>query len=431
MKQMAAFRRNRVRRVAPSPVFSGMSVEDLTTSDGCDWGDVLTASPSTQHPATFASVTSHASHKDNDKDKLPPIGEKSMSLDKPKAPWATRPLSTSRNFACSDLLETVHLKPSSPLRLHSESLRQCRISHLDGTPTKVFDLGDVILGTGAFSTVYLAVERFTGDRAALKQLPWGSTVSQEAALLKSLSHPNIVQFYGIAYDGPFQPYLTFEYVSGGSLLRSISQSVPLPLPLTLQYGTDVLRGLAYLHSKGVVHGDVKPANILIDERTDTAKLADFGLSSVTTSFVSAVGLPQWSHSHHHSAAHEEGNAAGTLWYMAPEQFTDMLPPSRASDVWSYAVTLLEAATGKRPWHEYGTARELLSGFTADQCPSIPATLPGDLKTLLLDCLQHNVQNRPRSAHVLRHTFFSEQGFHSISVSLVSTSTNSAPGSPQL
>eukprot|EP01012_Entosiphon_sulcatum_P030783 TRINITY_DN3819_c0_g1_i2.p1 TRINITY_DN3819_c0_g1~~TRINITY_DN3819_c0_g1_i2.p1 ORF type:complete len:408 (+),score=49.53 TRINITY_DN3819_c0_g1_i2:22-1245(+) len=395
MKQMAAFRRNRVRRVAPSPVFSGMSVEDLTTSDGCDWGDVLTASPSTQHPATFASVTSHASHKDNDKDKLPPIGEKSMSLDKPKAPWATRPLSTSRNFACSDLLETVHLKPSSPLRLHSESLRQCRISHLDGTPTKVFDLGDVILGTGAFSTVYLAVERFTGDRAALKQLPWGSTVSQEAALLKSLSHPNIVQFYGIAYDGPFQPYLTFEYVSGGSLLRSISQSVPLPLPLTLQYGTDVLRGLAYLHSKGVVHGDLKPANILVDDLTGTAKLADFGLASHSASFQSITSANDMLNS-------QNDNQAGTVWYMAPEQLT--VPnggrqpnPSRAADMWAFGTTFLEAAIGRRAWDPVTSVFEYLSKLPA--IPVIPPPslhFPQPLRAALAECLDLCPTLRPRA-----------------------------------
>jgi serine/threonine protein kinase len=165
---------------------------------------------------------------------------------------------------------------------------------------KTYQLGEVI-GKGAFGSVHRALNIQTGDFVAVKkydreEVPEKeiSQIVEEANLMKSLDHDNIVQFYG-AWKDETSLYLIIEYVENGSLTKIIKTFGVFPEGLVRVYTEQVLKGLAYLHANGVIHRDIKGCNILVNKE-GVAKLADFGVSSkidATQKRFTVVGTPYW------------------------------------------------------------------------------------------------------------------------------------------
>jgi hypothetical protein len=199
------------------------------------------------------------------------------------------------------------------------------------------------LGKGSIGKVYLARHRRIGRRVALKtvhletkfedeedRIEFYKRLQREAELCGSMQHPNVVTLYDVGYDGDLVSYLATEYVDGETLLARLRRTRPLPLDEALGIAADLLRGLAYAHSKGIIHRDIKPANILLTS-DGRAKIADFG-----------VARPL------HSSLTATRSLVGTPNYMSPEQ-VKTTPVSPRSDLFSAGAVMYEMLTGLKPF----------------------------------------------------------------------------------
>ncbi len=192
-----------------------------------------------------------------------------------------------------------------------------------------------LLGRGGFGNVWLADDLNLDRQVALKTLrpPGGSkereealkSLRQEARLLASVHHPNVVQVHTWRQAGD-DHYLVLQYIAGGSFADRLECEGPLGWQQAARYVADVAEALLEVHAHGIVHRDVKPANVLWDPARDEAVLTDFGLSV-------RLGRPEV--------------AGGTPFYMAPEAFRG--EATAAGDVYGLAATLFDLCTGEVPF----------------------------------------------------------------------------------
>jgi serine/threonine protein kinase len=191
------------------------------------------------------------------------------------------------------------------------------------------------LGSGAFGEVWLAQDLNLLRTVALKTLDVRldpaararklETLRNDARLLGVVEHPNVVRVYSWLTVHE-QHYLVMQYVSGGSLEDLLKSEGPLGWQRAARYVADVGEGLLEVHAQGIVHRDVKPANILWDRRRDEALLTDFGVSA---------------------RLDDRGSLGGSIPYMAPEAFDRRVSPS--VDVYSLAATFFHLVTGSAPF----------------------------------------------------------------------------------
>ena len=231
------------------------------------------------------------------------------------------------------------------------------------------------------SDVFRATDERSGTVVALKVVrsadpEYATRLSQEARALSRFEHPGLVRLLDSGVTGD-TAYLVMEYVDGISLAATLRRG-PLTPTDTANLGAALADGLAYVHERGVVHRDVKPANILIDS-VGRARLADFGIARlVDTTSLTVIGT-----------------TLGTASYMAPEQLEDhQVGPG--ADVWSLGIVLLECLTGQRVYS--GTSSEVIARRLAGPVP-LPPTLPVPWKTLFTGMLDHRPDQRLIAAEV--------------------------------
>ncbi|XP_058284814.1 cyclin-dependent kinase 3 isoform X3 [Hylobates moloch] len=191
------------------------------------------------------------------------------------------------------------------------------------------------IGEGTYGVVYKAKNRETGQLVALKKIRLDlemegvpSTAIREISLLKELKHPNIVQLLDVVHNER-KLYLVFEFLSQD--LKKYMDSTPgseLPLHLIKSYLFQLLQGVSFCHSHRVIHRDLKPQNLLINE-LGAIKLADFGLAR-------AFGVPLRTYTHE----------VVTLWYRAPEILLGSKFYTTAVDIWSIGCIFAEMVTRK-------------------------------------------------------------------------------------
>jgi len=224
-----------------------------------------------------------------------------------------------------------------PERLRSQQMslqRGCPPAQVPGYELERF------LGVGAFGEVWVAIERNTGRRVAIKfyahrgGLDW-SLLSREVEKLAFLfADRYVVQLIGVGWDAN-PPYYIMEYLERGSLAERLQQG-PVPAAEAVEIFHDVAVGLAHAHGKGVLHCDLKPANVLLDQ-DNKPRLADFGQSRLS---------------------HEQVPALGTLFYMAPEQAELTALPDARWDVYALGALLYCMLTGQPPYRIEPGAEEL-------------------------------------------------------------------------
>jgi serine/threonine-protein kinase len=199
---------------------------------------------------------------------------------------------------------------------------------------------DGILGKGAMGVVYKAfdpgIERVVALKTIRKemfseseQLELIGRFKNEAQAAGRLSHPNIVTVYDYGEDAD-SAYIAMEFVEGTGLDTLLVPGRPVPMARLLAWMGDLLEGLDYAHAHGVVHRDVKPANLLVTSGT-RLKISDFGIARIESSTLT-----------------QAGSMIGTPSYMSPEQFRGEPVDGRA-DVFSSAIVLYQLLTGARPF----------------------------------------------------------------------------------
>ena len=225
------------------------------------------------------------------------------------------------------------------------------------------------LGSGSLSSVYKAVEEPLGRTVALKVLkntiapdsPFAAQLEREARVLATLSHPNIGLLYGFSKDAASM-HLVLEFVDGFSL-AAIAKKKPILAPeVVAVIGAAVARGLAHAHERGVVHSNVKPANILLSRR-GAVKIFDFGIAQKAAGLQAPSGLS--------TLRVDDAAAFATPAYMSPEQILGEAIDGR-SDVFSLGVVLYQMICGARPFERSDeTDRVALTAQRIRRDPPIP------------------------------------------------------------
>jgi serine/threonine protein kinase len=176
-------------------------------------------------------------------------------------------------------------------------------------------------------------------------------IESEIDLLKNLWHGNIVKYIGFVKTAECLNII-LEYCENGSLHSICKAYGKFPENLVGVYMTQVLQGLHYLHDQGVIHRDIKGANILTT-KDGTVKLADFGVSTSTLA----------------SGQDKEAQVVGTPYWMAPE-IIQLSGASSASDIWSVGCTVIELLQGRPPYHNLA-AMPALFAIVNDDHPPLP------------------------------------------------------------
>lgn len=162
------------------------------------------------------------------------------------------------------------------------------------------------------------------------------------------------------------------------------------------YAKQILCGLQFLHENGVIHKDIKGANILI-HKDGTVKLSDFGCSSDIEKTIHTVQNPV------------QAGLKGSVPWMAPEVVAET-GFGRRSDIWSFGCTILEMATGKMPWSQYSFDNPfalMMKIALTEETPEIPDFLSAELKDFIGLCLKRKQEDRPHAAELLQHKFLAD------------------------
>ena len=239
---------------------------------------------------------------------------------------------------------------------------------------------DALVGRGGSAEVWGATDEALGRRVAVKLVTASGgddagRVGDEARLLARLSHPGLVPVYDAGTDEAGRPWVVMELVLGETLADALRRG-PLEPVRTAEIGRVLAEALGHVHAEGLVHRDVKPANVLLG-RDGRVRLTDFGIARlVDAARVTATGL-----------------TVGTAGYLSPEQVTGshVGPPS---DVYSLGLVLLECLTGAREYP--GTAVEVALARLSRQ-PRVPAHLPAGWPGLLEAMTAREPAGRPTAS----------------------------------
>jgi eukaryotic-like serine/threonine-protein kinase len=249
---------------------------------------------------------------------------------------------------------------------------------------------DGCVGRGRATEVWRGRDRRLGRAVAVKlfcaepphRVPAGS--HREARAAARLVHPNVVRVYDIGMarlrDGQQVPYIVMEYVDGPTLAERL-RSGPLDWLRASRICAGVAAGLATAHERGVVHHDIKPANIVVPGTT--AKIIDFGAA-----VLSDASVPR-----------RPGTVVGTLAYLAPERLAGQ-PATPASDVYALGVVLYQCLAGRLPWQAH-TVEELATAKREQEPDPLPpfVEVPDALAELIANCLHSDAPSRPSSRAV--------------------------------
>ncbi|PUZ64951.1 hypothetical protein GQ55_3G184300 [Panicum hallii var. hallii] len=252
------------------------------------------------------------------------------------------------------------------------------------------------LGRGASGAeVFLAADEASGELFAVKAAPASAGAAAEAlrrerGVMAGLRSPHVVPCIGGrgGRDGSYELFL--EFAPGGTLADAAARGGGrLAECDAAAYAADVARGLAYVHAAGLVHGDVKPRNVVIGGE-GRAKLADFGCAR--------------------RAGAAAGPFGGTPAFMAPEVARGE-EQGPAADVWALGCTVLEMATGRAPWS--GVVGDVLAavrliGYT-EAAPEVPLWLSAEARDFVARCLARRPGDRPTAAELLEHSFLASAG----------------------
>lgn len=240
------------------------------------------------------------------------------------------------------------------------------------------------IGRGGLGLVYLAVDSRLSRQVALKLLPSSRTADsrararfqREATAASALDHPNICTIYEMGESDVGDPYIAMAYVRGESLRDRIARG-PLPLSDAVDIAVQAARGLAHAHEHGIVHRDVKPANLIVTPEGQV-EIVDFGLAK-------GRGAPTLTRA---------GVTPGTVAYMSPEQILGEAVDHR-TDIWALGVVLYEMITGQPPFRGEDDRARTYAILNQDPEPltALRAGVPLALEPVLAKALARDPERR--------------------------------------
>ncbi|MBD3675844.1 MAG: serine/threonine protein kinase [Planctomycetaceae bacterium] len=248
------------------------------------------------------------------------------------------------------------------------------------------------LGKGGFGIVWLAKD-ITLDRLVALKMPVAHKTSvsdllYEAQSAAKLRHPNIVSIFETGQTDSGQPFIASDYIDGLNLKDVLSAGRPT-LETTLTLMVTISDALQHAHQMGIVHRDVKPANIMIDQ-DGVPYVADFGL---------AMRVSEESGS-------SSGPVVGTAHYMSPEQAMGQIEKTdHRTDIYAVGVMLFQMLTGELPYR--GNNQAVIYQKVKQDAPSprlLRPSVPKDLETICLRCLERDPEKRYSSAKLLKEEF---------------------------
>jgi serine/threonine protein kinase len=249
------------------------------------------------------------------------------------------------------------------------------------------------LGCGATSRVDKARDTILGRTVALKTLvhAFGAPAEQkqflrEAQIVSQLSHPSIINLYDVGIEEGNVAYLVMEYVTGKTLQQVLSEA-PIPFPRACAWAADLAGALTRAHRAGIIHGDVKPANILVTE-DGNVKLGDFGIARFATQVSGS------------------GRLMGTPAYLSPEQIHGEQQDTR-SDLFSLGIVLYQMVTGVPPFEGSSVSAVCAQILSADPIPTTqrnPALPPG-IDHIIMRCLAKSPADRYPSAEAFAASLY--------------------------
>jgi len=249
------------------------------------------------------------------------------------------------------------------------------------------------IGTGGMSSVYLAEHTRMADKRAIKVLPkkrvedasYLARFQLEAKAIASLNHPNIVAAYDIDNEGDVH-YIVMEYVDGVDLQALVKRDGPLDFATAAELLSQAAEGLEHAHNKGVIHRDVKPANLLIDQ-DGRIRLLDMGLALVAAQDDESL-----------TVANNE-NVLGTADYLAPEQALNSHTVDHRADIYGLGCTLYFLLTGEPPFSDGTLAQRIAKhqNQMPDPIKKKRKDCPGELEGIVWKMIQKEPQYRYQTA----------------------------------
>eukprot|EP00616_Rhizochromulina_sp_CCMP1243_P006006 CAMPEP_0118985140 /NCGR_PEP_ID=MMETSP1173-20130426/39272_1 /TAXON_ID=1034831 /ORGANISM="Rhizochromulina marina cf, Strain CCMP1243" /LENGTH=802 /DNA_ID=CAMNT_0006935841 /DNA_START=6 /DNA_END=2414 /DNA_ORIENTATION=+ len=292
------------------------------------------------------------------------------------------------------------------------------------------------IGKGAFAQVYRGLNSITGESIAIKEILFDEgaekqvkALVRELETMRKLSHENIVDYHGGELEEG-KLYIFCEWVAGGSVQTMIDKFGPFEETMVLRLARQSLVGLAYLHRMGVIHRDIKCANVLITA-DGVAKLADFGASQFLDTSLNdscgdqadgssgpTPGKGRRRTSLELSKTSKHIPLTGTPYFMAPEVILKTYV-GRRSDIWSFGGFVLQMATGRAPWkalnfkgqlplfthiaHSEEDPLDVEERHWAEQPKTAPPRpLSKELRSFLRRCFHRNFAERPYAEELEAH-----------------------------
>ncbi|KAI0768597.1 kinase [Trametes elegans] len=279
------------------------------------------------------------------------------------------------------------------------------------------------IGAGSFGSVYLAINLDSNTLMAVKEIKFQETagltnlyshIRDELSVMEMLHHPNVVEYYGIEVHRD-KVYIFEEYCQGGSLAALLEHGRIEDENILQVYTLQMLEGLAYLHSQGVVHRDIKPDNILLDHM-GVIKYVDFGAAKIlaknhrtlqrTRRITTENSTPASGNNSGQFSNGLNNSLTGTPMYMSPEVIRNNKRGRHgAMDIWSLGCVVLECATGRKPWSNLDNEWAIMFHIgVATQHPPLPD--PGQLSEMGIDfirqCLTIDPMQRPTAIELMNH-----------------------------
>lgn len=306
-------------------------------------------------------------------------------------------------YMCCRKNKSIHTAPYQVLELNKIDLKdkpkpsappfsenQKEIKAVNSTSIPIISWGDLVLGKelgkGSFGVVSKALWLKTTD-VAVKKLLKALTqdlleeFKKETEVHMHLRHPNVIMLYGICLAPPHFG-MVLEFMANGSLDQVLQRPGECSLSTRLTFALEMVSGLLYLHSKNIVHRDLKSLNVLIDEHMH-AKIADFGLAkirhSTETLTVGPMGTPCW---------------------MAPELF-DEGACDKTTDIYATGIIFWEIAARKKPY-EGKTLAQLIKDLMNGKREKIPAETPQKFAALITRCWAQRAEERPTIENVVQN-----------------------------